>query len=192
MIATLTAGQRRTLAIGLAVLVVLLLVGAFAVPTWFAHDHYNRALSDFGDQLARHQRIAATREATEAKLTALRARQINKLFLKNPSPTIAASELQDIARAAIESAGARLISVQLPTHRDEGRYRLVTLNVNMSATAPALRRIFHALENTQPLLLIDGVTVRQSVGAGFRPAPGTEPEMFVQFDLTGYAIGGTK
>jgi general secretion pathway protein M len=192
MIANLNGGQRRALAIGLALLALLCIVAAVAVPAWLWHQHYNRALADYGNQLARHQRIAATKDATEAKLTALRGRQLNKLFLKNPSPTIAASELQDLARSAIESAGARLITVQIPAHRDEGRYRLVTVNVNLSATGPALRRILHSLESAQPLVLIENVTVRQSVGTGFRPAPGTEPEMFVQFELTGYAIGGAK
>lgn len=192
MMARLTDGQRRAFAIGLAVLALLCVVAAVAVPVWLRHRHYDRALEDFGSQLARHERIAATKDATEAKLAALKGRQLNKLFLKNPSPTIAASELQDLARAAIEAAGARLITVQIPAHRDEGRYRLVTVNINLSATGPALRRILHSLESAQPLVLIENVTVRQSIGTGFRPAPGTEPEMFVQFELTGYAIGGAK
>jgi general secretion pathway protein M len=192
MIKRMNDAQRRLLAVGLAVLLVVVLVAGFAVPAWLGHRHYNRALADYGDQLARHQRVAATREATEAKLAALRGRQLNTLYLKNPSPTIAASELQDIARSAIEAAGARLITVQIPPHRDEGRYRQVTINVNISATGPALRRILHSLESAQPLMVIENVTIRQSVGAGFRPAPGTEPEMFVQFELSGYAIGGGK
>lgn len=189
MTAALSDSQRRVLAIGLAVALLLVVIAAVAVPAWWLNQRYDRAIADFGDQLVRHQRIIATREATEAKLNALRARQTSRLFLRSASPSVAASELQDLARGAIESNGARLISVQIPASREEGRYRLVPINVQLSATGPALRRILHTLESSQPLILVDSLTVRQSVGTGFRPAPGTEPEMFVQMELVAHAIG---
>lgn len=189
MTLAMNESRRRLLAVGLAIVLLLVVIAAIAVPTWWLHQRYDRVLADFGDQLVRHQRIVATREATEANLNALRARQTGRMFLRSASPTVAASELQDLARTAIESNGARLISVQIPPSREEGRYRVVTINVQLSASGPALRRILHSLESSQPLVLVDSVTVRQSVGTGFRPAPGTEPEMFVQMELVGHAIG---
>lgn len=188
----LTDSQRRLLAIALAIALLGVVAAAIALPTWWLNQRYDRALADFGDQLVRHQRIVATRDAAEATLNSLRARQTGRLFLRSASPTVAASELQDLARAAIESNGARLISVQIPPSREEGRYRIVTINVQLSATGPALRRILHSLESSQPLVLVDSVTIRQSVGTGFRPAPGTEPEMFVQMELVGHAIGAVQ
>jgi type II secretory pathway component PulM len=190
MIAKMTPEQRRMLAIGLAVLAVVLTIAVIVAPALERHRHYDRALSDYRDQLARHLRIAATRESTEAKLSALKAKQPQRDFLKNPNPTVAASELQDLVRTAIESSGARQISISVPPHKDEGRYRQITVNVNVTATGPALRRLLHGLETKQPRLLIENFTARQSVGTNFRPAPGNEPEMFVQFDVVGFALGG--
>jgi general secretion pathway protein M len=189
MITQLPPNQRRALAIGLAVAVLLVLAALVAYPVWNRHVHYDRALSEFGDQLVRHQRIAGTREATEARLAALRAKQPQKDFLKSANPTVAASELQDLVRTAIESSGARQISIQIPAHRDEGRYRLIFVNVNVTANGPALRRLMHLIETRQPRLLIENLSVRQSVGTNFRPAPGNDPEMFVQFDVVGIAVG---
>lgn len=190
MIAKLTPEQRRLLAIGLALLVIFLLLAAVAVPAWKLHQHYDRALAEYGDQLARHLRIAATRESTEAKLTALKAMQPQRDFLKNPNPTVAASELQDLVRTAIESSGARQIAISVPPHKDDGRYRQISVNVNVTATGPALRRLLYGLETKQPRLMIENFTARQSVGTNFRPAPGNDPEMFVQFDVVGFAVGG--
>lgn len=190
MIVNLDNSSRRALAIGLLAIVVLTMIAAIVLPTWWFHARYDRALQDYGDQLARHTRIAATREASERSLASLRERRIHQLFLKSPSPTVAASELQDLARNAIEVSGARLISVNVPPHRDEGRYRVIQVSVQLSASSPALRKFLHTLESTQPLVLVESLAVRQTVGTGFRPAPGTEPEMFVQVDLVGHTIGG--
>lgn len=190
MIAKLTPEQRKALAIGLALLAVLLIIAAIAYPIWNRHQHYDLALRDYGDQLARHLRIAATRESTEARLAAMKARDPMRDFLKNPNPTVAASELQEIVRTAIESSGARQIAIQIPAHKDDGRYRHIFVNANVTATGPALRKLLHALENRQPRLTIENFSVRQSVGTNFRPVPGSDPEMYVQFDVVGVAIGG--
>lgn len=190
MIAKLTPEQRRLLAIGLAVLVCLMLIAAVVVPAWKLHQHYDRALAEYGDQLARHLRIAATRDVTETKLAALRVKQPQRDFLKNPNPTVAASELQDLVRGAIDSSGARQVAISVPPYKDEGRYRQISVNVNVLATGPALRRLLHGLETKQPRLMIENFTARQSVGTNFRPAPGNDPEMFVQFDVIAIAVGG--
>ncbi|MBL8515968.1 MAG: type II secretion system protein M [Betaproteobacteria bacterium] len=191
MIAGLSDARRKSLAVGMALLVLLALGAAVVVPTWWLHQRYDKALADFGDQLARHQRIAATRDVVNTRLEKLKATQTQRRFLKSATSPVAASELQDIVRAAMDLAGVRFISIQFQPHKDEGRYRQITVSVSMSATGPALRRMLHTLESGQPFVFIDGITIRQSVGPGFRPAPGTEPEMFVQADLVAYTIGGT-
>jgi hypothetical protein len=58
----------------------------------------------------------------------------------------------------------------------------------MTANIFALRKILHAIENYTPYLFVDNLLVRSQVPGNFKPGPGAEPEMFVQFDVYGYAL----
>jgi len=187
----LTAGQSRAVALGILGLALLLVGGLAVVPLVLLHKRYDTALADYGDQLARYQRLVMSKPTIESKLAAVKAREPRKLYLKAVTPGLAASEMQEVARTVIEANGGRLATVQIPAHKDEGRFRQVSVSVQMSASAPALRRILHALESGQPYLYVDNLTARQTVGYGYKQMPGVEPEMFVQFDLTGYALLGT-
>jgi len=188
MMRHLNSRQKRILAVGLAVVACLLVLAALIGPVWWLHNRYDRALDDFGSQLSRHLRIVAAKDATEARLTALKSGQQGRNFLKSANPTNAATEIQDVVRSAIESNGARFVAVQIPPHKDDGRYRQVTINVQMSANGPALRKVLHAIESGQPRLMVENFSVRQTVGAGYKPVPGVEPDMFVQLDVVGFAL----
>jgi len=120
----------------------------------------------------------------------MRARESRKFFLRPGAPALSAAEGQEVMRQLIEGNGAKLITMQVPPSKEEGRYRQVTVNVQLTANINALRRILHAIESSTPYLFVDNVMVRSSVPSNFRPAPGAEPEMFVQFDVYGYSQTG--
>lgn len=189
-LAALEPRHRRALAVGLMLAVILLMFLLVAAPIWYFHRHYDQALAAYGDQISRKERIVAAREATERKLAILRARQIERNFLKGSNPNLAAAELQDIFRTAIEPSGAKLTTVFNLPHKEDGRYRQIGLSVNMTATGPALRKVLHQLETGRPQILVDSITVRQSVGTNFRPTPGNEPEMFVQMEIVAFSKAG--
>lgn len=44
---------------------------------------------------------------------------------------------------------------------------------------------------TSPICFVDSLVVRAQVPPGYKPPPGFEPEMFIQFDVSGYAIPGS-
>jgi hypothetical protein len=78
--------------------------------------------------------------------------------------------------------------MQPPTVKEEGRYRQVTVNVQITANVFAMRKILHAIEIQHAVSLR-----RQSRGAlagsgNFKPPPGGEPEMFLIFDVSGLAL----
>jgi hypothetical protein len=171
---------------------VVLVLGAYIMPVYLLHHHYDFYLDKYSDELARYQRIAATRAALEAKLAAVKVRAPRKGFLKNASPGLAASEVQDVVKSLIEGNGGRLTVLQISPHKDDGRFRQASVNVQMSASVTALRKILHAFEGAQPHLFVDSLTVRSNVGYGHRPVPGPEPEiLFVQMDVSGFAVAGS-
>jgi len=185
------AAKRRKAAIGMAAGVAALLLAMLALPLWFAHQHYDDALEDIDKRLVRYERLAAARLQLEQKLEGVRAMGSRKYFLKASAASLSAAEVQDRVRQFIESAGGRVISVQMGTPRDEGKFKQVPVTVQANANIMVTRRILHALETNQPYLFVDSLVVRAQVPPGYKPPPGFEPEMFIQFDVSGYAIPGS-
>lgn len=185
------ADKRRKAAIGLAAGAAVLLIAVVALPLWFAHQHYDDALEDIEKRLVRYERLAASRGQLEQKLEGVRALGSRKYFLKASAASLSAAEVQDRVRQFIESAGGRVISVQMGTARDEGKFKQVPVTVQANANILVARRILHALETNEPYLFVDSLVVRTQVPPGHKPAPGFEPEMFIQFDVSGYSVPGS-
>lgn len=185
---------RRSRALALAVLVaiVALIVAAVAIPAWLLNRHYDVALADSLDKLDRYRRIAGTRPQVVRESEAMNARDPAKFYLRTGGLALSAAEVQEAVRGLVQSSGGRLITIGAPVSHDEGRYRQVGINVQLTANVFALRKILGAIENSTPYLFIDNLTIRTQVPANFRPGPGAEPEMFVQFDVYGFSFSGAK
>lgn len=183
--------RSRQLAVGLLVAVIAALVAAIAIPVWLAHRHYDAALSENLDKLERYRRIAGTRPQIARQLDAMASRDPRKFFLRTGAAALSAAEAQEAIRSLVESSGGRLITMGAPASRDEGRYRQVTVNVQLTANIFALRKILNTIESNTPYLFVDNLTIRTQVPAGFKPLAGSEPDMFVQFDVSGYALTGS-
>jgi len=183
--------RSRQLAVGLLVALVVVVAAAIAIPVWMWHRHYDTALAENFDKLDRFRRIAQARPQIARQLEAMAGRDPRKFFLRSGAPALSAAEAQESIATLVESSGGRLITRGAPTSRDEGRYRQVTVNVQLTANIFALRKILAAVESNNPYLFVDNLTIRTQVPATFKPAPGDEHELFVQFDVSGYAITGS-
>lgn len=181
----------RRLAVGLLVAAVVAIAAAVAIPMWLLNHHYDAALADSLDKLQRYRRIAGTRPQVARQLEAMRARDTRKFFLRSGGAALSAAEAQETIRSLVEAGGGHLITMQAPASKEEGRYRRVTVNVQLTANIFALRKILHAVEANTPYLFVDNLMVRTQVPSTFKPGPGAEPDMFVQFDVSGYALTGT-
>lgn len=188
---SLPADRSRRMALGLLALVVVAVIAAIAIPTWLLHRHYDNALHEYGDRLERYRRVASTRPEVARQLESMRARDSRRFFLRSGPVALAGAEVNEVIRGVIEQNGGRLISMQAPVPREEGRYRQVTVSVAFTANIQGLRRILSAVENNTPFLFVDNMMVRSQVQSNFRPAPGQEPEMYVTVDVSGYSQTGT-
>ncbi|HUL95720.1 MAG TPA: type II secretion system protein GspM [Usitatibacter sp.] len=180
----------RRIAIALALAAIVVAVAIVVLPFVLLHRRYDRALAENLDLLDRYSRIASTRADVTKQLDAMRGRDPKRFFLRSGAAALSAAEAQEAVRALVESSGGRLITMQAPVSKDDGRYRQITANVQLTANIFALRKILHAVESNVPYLFVDNVTVRSQVPGNFRPGPGAEPEMFVQFDISGFALTG--
>ena len=191
-IGSMNPQQSRRMAILVLVAAVLLVAGPIAGIVWYVNHYYDVKLAEKQDRIERLQRIASTRPAVSRQLDAMRAKETRKFFLRAGATALSAAEAQEAVRSIVESSGGKLITMQAPSSREEGRYRQITMVVQLTANVQALRRILHALESNMPYLFVDNVTIRSQVTGQHRSAPGQEPEMFVSFDVNGYAaLGGS-
>jgi general secretion pathway protein M len=182
--------KRRKAAVAILAAGVVILISLVAVPLWLSHRHYDQALEDVDGRLTRYERLAAARPALEQKLEAVRAMGSRKYFLKASAASLSAAEMQERVRQYVDANGGRLISVQVGQPRDDGRFRQVTVTMQLNANTPALRKILLAIETAEPYLFVDAIMVRSQVPPGYKAPPGSEPEMFIQLEISGYAIAG--
>jgi len=184
----MSPGRQRLLALGILLIGLAALVGALVVPVLLLHHHYDRAIEDLGDKLTRYRRVAAQAPELRTALDAVRTRDGRKFYLRNTATNLAAAELQELVKAAIENNGGRITTSQNTTARDDGRFKQVGVNVQFFATTPALQKILAAIETQQPYLVVDNIAVRPlNAFRGFKPGPGQEPELNLQLDVSAWA-----
>lgn len=181
--------ESRALAVVLLVLAVLLGLALLLAPTFLLHRHYDTAIETMQDRLAAYLRVAAQAPEYQRSLATLRAANGRRFFLTNTAPNLASAELQDLVRAAIENNGGRITTIQTAQPRDDGRFRQIGTNVQLFATTPNLQKILYALETQIPYALVDSMTIRPlNAFRGFKPVPGSEPELSVLLDVAAFAF----
>jgi general secretion pathway protein M len=181
-----TPRANRTAALALLGIVIIALAAAIVVPTYLAHEHYDFQNAKMSRQLNAYTTLNQTRPTLLRSVEVLRTKDAKKFYLKGATPALAAAELQDVVKAIIEGNGGRTLSTQAGASKEDNGYRQIASKMQISVNIQNLRRILYALENKEPYLFVDGLIVRSSVFAGFKPAPGVEPDLYVEFDVVGY------
>ena len=186
--ATLKPAQSRTLAALLLVLAIAVGLAALLLPFVLLHRHYDRAIETMQDRLERFRRVAAQAPAYKHALETMRTMDGRSFYLKNTAPNLAAAELQDIVRGAIEGNGGRITTMQVIPPKDDGRFKQIDVNVQLFASTPNLQKILFALETQQPYLVVENLSLRpMNAFRNFKPAPGNEPEVSVQLDVGAFS-----
>ena len=184
----LSKNQSSSLAAGLLALCLVVCFLLLFIPVNMLHRHYDQALDSLSDYLGRYQRIVEASAEVRTALDQVKKTESRKHFLKNTGAALAASEIQETAKSLIEAGGGKLISLQVVPFKDEGGYRRITVNIQLTSNMATLRKILYTVETVQPYLLVDNVSIRSQTNPMFRGVSGTESEVVVQFDLSGYAL----
>ncbi len=132
--------------------------------------------------------MAAQAPELRAALEVMKQKDGRRFFLKNTAPNLAGAELSDLVRAAIENNSGRITTSQSPAPREDAHFRQTFVTVQFFATTPALAKILAALDTQVPYVVVDNLTIRPlNAFRGFKPAPGQEPELNVQMDVSAWA-----
>ena len=189
----LSPRQQRALALAIFAGILGLAALLLLAPVLMLHRHYDAAIADTADRIERYRRVAAQAPELRRALDAMKERDGRRFFLKNTAPNLAGAELQELVKATVEGNGGRITTSQNTSARDDGRFKQIGVNVQFFATTPALQKVLQSLESQQPYLVVDNLTVRPlNAFRGFKPAPGAEPEVNVQLDVSGFAYADLK
>ena len=183
--------QKKLAALAILVLLLAIAVAAVAIPVWLLNRHYDDALEDATGRAVRYSNIVGTRDALQKQAVQVKALEANRHFLKSASPALAAAELQAQAQAIFDAKAAKVNSIQVLPHKDDGLYRQVTVQVQLLAPLTAVKGMLYGLESAHPYLFLDNFSIRAPNMQVNRAEPPNEPDLIVQFDLTGYALKGT-
>jgi general secretion pathway protein M len=187
----LTPKQNKAAALVLLALAVVLAIGAIALPLWVLNQRYDVAVEDAATRLERYSRIVGMRDGLQKKAIEVAGLEANHHFLKSASPALAAAELQEQATIILDQNGGKLNSIQILPHKDDGAYRQVSVNLQLTAPLSAVKAMLYALESVRPYLFVDNFSIRAPFNPAARNDTANEPDLIVQFDLTGYALKGT-
>ena len=181
--------QSRALAVTLLALAVLVAIALLLAPFLLLHRHYDVAIQALEDRIEVYRRVAAQTPDLKKGLDALRQKDGRRFFLRNTAPNLAGAELQDLVRGAIENNSGRITTIQTAQPREDGRFRQIGINVQLFASTPNLQKILYALETQTPYVMVENITIRPlNAFRGFKPAAGSEPELSVLLDVSGFAV----
>jgi len=183
----------------LAVLILLgglaiLYVGAIA-PLVDDYMATRQSIEDGRDALARFRRVAAELPQRRADLAALRQRQaLSEGFLQGTNEALVAAQIQNRVKALSEASHGELRSTQVLPTQDEGKYRRITIRVQMTLDITAAQSVLYGIESASPLLFLDNVDLRAHLFDRRHDrggvAPPNEGMLDVRFDVYGYMRSG--
>ncbi|WP_019570501.1 type II secretion system protein GspM [Thioalkalivibrio sp. ALE11] len=184
--------ERRFVAVGLLLALVMIVVFALVGPYLARYPHYLDAIATAEHQRERLERSAAQLPRLRTEVEALREQhEALGHVLEAETPALAAAEVQQLLSDVVTGHGGELQSTQVRPVREEEGFRRVTVSVRLSVDSEQLAGILSELEYRTPLMFVDDLNLRLE---SRRVRRGMESEesgrVNAQFDLHAYMGAG--
>ena len=176
--------NKREGVISVLVLIAVLLLAVILLlsPVSKQVEHYRVELARDARILQQLRAIDNARDALQSTFEEYQSRNLQSWVYSSADATTAAVDIQRRVAAQLSSAAAQVRKTSpLPARTQEG-YSVVGVQVDFTASMLALMEVLSALEQEQPLLIIDNVRiapVRQS-----RIRRTDIPDQFVAVQMT--------
>lgn len=153
--------ERKILALGLLLALLLVVAMGLIVPLARQAIQAQQAIADQSFRLERLQTIVARAPALHTQVAELEAEIARQgLTLHEESEALAAAGLQQQISDVVSRHGGSIQSTRVqPAVTDEGLQR-ISVRVQMRGDTATLAAILADLEAGQPLLFVDGLSVR--------------------------------
>ncbi len=188
--------KQRFLALGL-LLTVLLVSWVLIEDLWVSrYDSLVDQQQTLEQRWGRLQQVVAEKQPLEQRLQKLtRYRQLQTYLLRDGSPTLAATRMQDRVRQVVTGNGGRLTSTHILNDSREQSFSKVAIRVQLSGRMETLEQVLYTLETTTPLLFIDNLQITSRRIRIFQPRqfnarqpqkPRYRIQLTASFELSGY------
>ena len=175
-----------------AVVLLLLLVGAVVaygvMPVVASFRTTEESLVHTEDLLTRFGQSAATRDAYRTQIKALSEGQTGSgLYVPGDTPALAAADLQERIRAAVNKSGGEIKSTQILNSQRQGDFQRVGLRIALSMPMEPLLDLLYSLEAGHPYLFVDNLEIAARVSRRRNePATNEDPVLAIRFDIYGF------
>lgn len=188
----LQADKLRNRAAAVSLLLLLIaLVGVLLInPLWERYASNRDLIADLEDKVVRFESVATREAELERQFSTLeRTSNLGELTLQADSATLAAADLQERVKAAVQAAGGSLTSTQVLEPEKVSSFERVSVNVRMTGSTPAVQKSLYSLETGSPVLVIDDllvVTRRTTVRLGAKRTEQQQDWLDVRFKVSGF------
>jgi general secretion pathway protein M len=130
--------------------------------------------------------LAQKESLQDLKKEISKVHQSDGTYLPTEASAIASANLQSRIKQMLGESGAELASLQVLPDRKEDQFDRVGIKVRFNSDTRALRHVLYNIENNQPYLFLDYLSVRAIRGAaGPKSQPDAE-KLNVEVDVVGY------
>jgi general secretion pathway protein M len=154
-------GRRgQVLAVGVALLAVLLIWLGIVDPLWSWYGDRSALLEQRQALLQRMQVLAASLPTLRVASADKRGEGVEAETVMLPGATdaLAAADLQERVQKMAAAAGVSLTAVEtLPAEAAAGRWRKVSLRISLNASWPVLTDLMRSIEQSPTRIVIDDV-----------------------------------
>lgn len=143
------------------------------------------------DRLEQLKRTAEIRPQLEALIGRIQQDRIaSDQYLQQPSPALAAADLQQRVKTVVETAGGNLQSIQVLPTTEEGNLVKIAVGATITGDAESPQKILYGLESQTPLLFVDSLDIaarelRPRLPNG-RVADYLRVQLTMQLEVSGY------
>jgi len=184
MMPELSPAIRRFVAVGLLLVLAALVWSVIAAPLLAARSEAVSTIERLRPVLERGRTATGDIAVLQNELKRLKEhRNSAGGLLAGTNEPIAAAQLQDRLKSAVDRVNGDLRSTQVLPARDDSGFRRVTVRAQLSINLAAFQHVVYELEAAPPYLFLDEVEVAQRPGN--RQAT-DDPMLEVTFDLFGY------
>ena len=158
----LPTGRRGQLvALGILVILVILAIEFVVLPLQAAYQERQEAIVDMQRQVTRYRQLIAQAPQLQA-LSARddRARPLAPLLLAGSNAALAGAELQQRLQTLASAYDVRILSLRVRPAEVDGSFERVSVDARMQSELPGLRNLLFDIEQAEPYLFVDTLSVR--------------------------------
>lgn len=169
----LPTGRRGQLAaLGVLLILVILVVEFGLLPLQAAYRDKENEISDMQRTVTRYRQLIAQAPQLQAlKARDDRAQPLAPLLLPGSNSALAGAELQQRLQTLASAHGVRILSLRVRPAEPDGSFERISVDARIQGELAGLRNLLFDIEQGEPYLFVDTLSVRTRPQRRRRAAP---------------------